>query len=130
MQLIQFTPPLLSSEVRRARHKVPLLKSWGWISWKSAPLLKNDFQTSPHWYKSNVWWKGANFFINKTPISPFWHWSNFRSIQQETEFYYKRCSCCSYCSGNSKVLEAINHEPWAKSTYIFLTINYDISQSI
>lgn len=69
-------------------------------------------------------------FINETPISPFWHQSNFRNIQQEIEFYYKSCPCCSYCSGNSKVLEAISQEPQAKSTYIFLTINHDITQSI
>lgn len=42
---------------------------------------------------------------NTTPFSPLWLWSNCRDWGQDTkDYFFKRCSHCSCCLGNSDVI--------------------------
>ena len=64
---------------------------------------------------------------NKTPISHLWLWSSFRNWGQETKYYNRRYSHCSYCSGNSKAFRSSVPGIRTKTKIIFLVTNHNIT---
>ena len=66
------------------------------------PWSLGTFQKSPSWTNPLVVERTLLGITNKTPVSPFWLWSGFRKWGQESEYFDKRCSNCSYRWGNPK----------------------------
>ena len=93
---------VLSGFDRGFSTEAAVIKSRAWWSIQPSQKLPPSYRCF-HTITINLAACGKKLILNnKAPISPLWFWSGFRHWGRKTNYYYKRHSHHSYCSGYPK----------------------------